>query len=137
MLEVSGARRNASCQAQVNLARLFSHYGGPYAFAETGAALSAFYQTEDNDITSVGGIVRALDSIKLTNPIEQRAFLVRLRKNRFERRETWERQNPPSRSQCSRQRRQHQPGDSSQGEKPGGHSGLKRHDGVCISVIEA
>ena len=40
---------------------------------------------------------------QLTNAIEQRAFLVRLCKDRFERQEVWERQKPPSR------RRRHQP----------------------------
>ena len=85
------------------LTYLFFHYGGPHAFAETGAALSALYQTEDNDITSVGGTVRALVSRKLTNTIERRAFLVRLCKDRFERQEMWERQKQPH--QC----RPHQP----------------------------
>ena len=85
------------------LTRLFFLYGGPYAFAETGAALSAFYQTEDNDITTVGGTVRAVVRTKFTNAIEQRAFLVRLCKDRFERQEMWERQKRP------RGRRPHQP----------------------------
>ena len=85
------------------LTRLFFLYGGAYAFAETGAALSAFYQTEDNDITTVGGTVRAVVRTKFTNAIEQRAFLVRLCKDRFERQETWKRQKQP------RGRRPHQP----------------------------
>ena len=82
---------------------LFFHYGGPYAFAETGAALSVSYQPENNDITTVGGTIRALVSRKLTNTIERRAFLVRLCKDRFERQEMWERQKRP------RRRRPHQP----------------------------
>ena len=85
------------------LTLLFFHYGGPYAFAETGTASLAFYQTEDNDITTVGGTIRAVVRIKFTNAIEQRAFLVRLCKDRFEPQEMWERQKRP------RRRRQHQP----------------------------
>ena len=85
------------------LTRLFFHYSGPYAFTEAGAALSAFYKTEDNDVTTVGGTIRAVVRTKFTNAIEQRAFLVRLCKDRFERQEMWERQKRP------RRRRQHKP----------------------------
>ena len=67
------------------LTYLFFHYGGPYTFVETRAALSVLYQPENNDITTVDGTIRALVSRKLINIIERRAFLVRLYKDRFER----------------------------------------------------
>ena len=103
---------NTSTATLKFLTSLFFHYAGPYAFLQIGRALLAFYRTQESDCTSVGGRIRALDRIDLANPIEQRAILVGLCEDRFERQETWVYHNSLRRSQCTSRTWEHRSGHS-------------------------